>query len=315
MKRIILTGASGQVGRHTIAPLIAAGYEVHAFYSSNPIPTTDGVVLHRVNLMNHAETKEIVESIQTDQLIHLAWFLGNNHHHNPSINIQWTMATLNLLEVFHETGGKRAVFAGSVAEYDSEHGNYCTEYVTQTSPEMIYGKCKAALSDLVCACAKHYGISLSWARLFPAYGPYDKPYRLTASVINNILDGADIKVGHCMKYQDAVYVQDLGDGLVALLESDVTGIVNIGTGIPVLLREMVTKIADIMDFKGKIEWGSFDSDYRRPFCVPSITRMMQEVGWHPKVTLEEGLQRSIEWWKQQRQLCLNKDKSILRKAG
>lgn len=300
MKKIILTGASGQVGLHTMRPLVAAGYEVHAFYHSNPLPPIEGVVAHRVNMFDFAETRHKLESIGTDKLIHLAWFLGTGHHHNPSINIQWTMATLNLLEVFRELGGTRAVFAGSVAEYDSEYGNYCTEYVTPTAPEMIYGKCKAALSDIVCKYAKEYGLRLSWARLFPAYGPHDKPYRLAASVINNILDGTEIKVGHCMKYQDAVYAQDLGDGLVALFDSTVEGIVNIGTGQPVLLRDMVAKIAELMDFQGKIQWGAVDSDYRRPFCVPCIGRMIQEVHWKPKVSLEEGLRRSIDWWKIQR---------------
>ena len=92
-------------------------------------------------------------------------------------------------------------------------------------------------------------------------------------------------------------MEDTARGIVTVFESDVTGAVNICSGKPVQLRCIVQKIAELTNFKGKILWGALPAAFGDEVVVGNNTKLLS-LGWKPKYTLEEGLQHTIQWWKE-----------------
>jgi len=183
-----------------------------------------------------------------------------------------------------------------MSEYDFAYG-YLKEDLTPLVNSSLYGKCKASLFEIASTYAKQYDMNFKWARIFNVYGPYEKKSRLMPSVICSILNNEDVKVSTCTKIQDFLHVYDTTKGIVELFESNVQGAVNISSGIPIKLRVIVEKIVELMDFKGKVLYGSIPTNFEEPFVVGCNDKLVNEVVWKQKINLEDGLKQTIEWWK------------------
>lgn len=297
MNKILLTGATGFIGRQCIPVLVEKGYEVHAVSSGQPGSGQEGVRWHRCDLLDPHETTWLMEKTQPSFLLHFAWYAEPGKYWTSMKNFDWVQAGLNLMKSFHESGGKRIVMAGSCAEYDWNHG-YCIEQITPLAPATTYGKCKHALQILLDSYSKQSGLSSAWGRIFYAYGPYEHKNRLVASVISSLLENKPAKCSHGLVMRDFLHVQDIANAFVALLESDVRGAVNIGSGIPVLLKNLVLKIACKLEKPDLVQFGALQApkDEAR-LLVADIQRLSEEVKWKPEFDLDSGLDHAINWWK------------------
>ena len=124
------------------------------------------------------------------------------------------------------------------------------------------------------------------------------------SVINSCLKGEAVRVSDCLKYQDYLHVEDTAGGIVDVFESDLQGAVNICSGKPVQLRYIVNKIAELTNFEGEILWGAIPAAFGDDLVVGNNDKL-KSIGWKPKYTLEEGLQSTIEWWKEHNKEIIN----------
>ncbi len=116
-------------------------------------------------------------------------------------------------------------------------------------------------------------------------------------MIISLLKGEAAKCSHGNQFRDFIYVQDVADAFVALLESEVTGVVNIGSGKPIAIKDIVYKIADKIGREDLIELGAIASNPREPpLLVADVSRLLNEVGWLPQFNLDKGLDRAIAWW-------------------
>ena len=122
MKTVLLTGASGFVGRHCLRFLAEEYDEVHAV-SSRELPlSSDKIVWHRVDLLESAPLSELMSQVRPTHLLHFAWIVTPGVYWSSPDNFRWVQASLELLRLFGENGGKRVVTAGSCAEYDWNYG-------------------------------------------------------------------------------------------------------------------------------------------------------------------------------------------------
>lgn len=186
---------------------------------------------------------------------------------------------------------------GSCTEYDWKYG-YCSEKVTPLMPSTLYGSCKHALQIMLDAFAKQTGISAAWGRIFFLYGPHEHPARLVASVIGSLLKNEPAHCSHGRQIRDFLHVRDVADAFVALLEADVTGPVNIGSGQPVAVRDVVHNIADQFKRPGLVRLGTLSTAPNEPpLVVADVHRLSEEVGWKPRYDLDAGLEQTICWWK------------------
>ncbi len=303
MKQVLLTGASGFIGRHTIQPLVDRGFDVHCVCRTiKPDITTDEnhVAWHQTDLLNAKDIKNLFDSISPSHLLHLAWDVTPGSYIESINNFDWLISSLHLFNEFAESIGTRVVCAGTCFEYDLRYG-YCNENITPTVPSTYYGSCKHQLQSIGDKYAEKKGINFAWGRIFYPYGPFEYPSRLVPSVIQALLNGEKAPCTHGNQIRDFLHVADVADAFVTLLDSEVNGIVNIGSGKPVSIKELVMKIAQILGKEEDIQLGAFPArENEPPFIVADISRLQNEVKWCQKYSLEDGITDSISWWKNYR---------------
>jgi nucleoside-diphosphate-sugar epimerase len=298
MKKVLLTGANGFIGRHSIPFLINSNYEIHAvFYSEKPeFNKNKHLFWHRCNLLNLEEQKQLLDKIKPSHLFHFAWYAIPGKYWISLENIRWVQTSLNLLINFVENGGKRAVFAGTCAEYDWDYG-YCSEKITLTRPQTLYGTCKNSLQQILVQFSKQTGLSSAWGRIFFLYGSYEAKNRLVPSVITSLLQNQPAQCTHGNQIRDFLHVEDVASAFVNLLNSNVEGPVNIASGQPIALKTIIHTIASLLGKEHLIKFGVLSTPKDEPpFLVADTRKLNQQVGWDPKITLETGLKSTIEWW-------------------
>jgi len=302
VKRVLVTGASGFIGSHCLEPLLDRGFEVHAASTKEHIDGNRGVHWHRSNLMQPSAAKALLEEVAPTHLLHLAWYVVPGKLITAPENFLWVRASMDLLAEFARQGGTRVVASGSGYEYDWSYG-YCSERLTPTVPDTVYGSCKHALSVLLQSFAGSAGLSAAWGRVFFLYGPNEHPQRLVSSVILSLLEDKAAKCSHGRQVRDYLHVQDVAHGLVALLDSDLSGAVNISSGQATTLRDIVLTIGRLMGRLERIQLGAIPARPNdAPLVVGDNSRISTALGWKPTYDLEAGLAQTINWWKANREV-------------
>jgi nucleoside-diphosphate-sugar epimerase len=297
MKRVLVTGGTGFIGRNSLRALSERFDEVHAISRKPPVSRNDDTRWHLVNLFDEEEVSAVLGEIRATHLLHFAWSVEPGQFWASLENIRWVDVSLRLFRTFVENGGERVVATGSCAEYDWSSG-ICSERWTRTRPTSVYGVSKHALQLLLEAMACETGLSAAWGRVFFLYGPREPPSKLVASVIRSLLKGKPARTTAGTQLRDFLHVEDAASAFVALLSSEVKGAVNIGSGTPVAVREVVKRIAERLGRMDLVEMGAIPmpSD-EPPLLVADTTRLNGEVQWQPGYTLEAGLDHTISWWK------------------
>jgi nucleoside-diphosphate-sugar epimerase len=240
-----------------------------------------------------------VSSIRPTHLLHLAWHAVPGQYRTAAENLAWVGASLALLREFAEQGGRRVVMAGTCAEYDWAHG-YCSERVTPQNPATLYGASKHALRLLLDAFGAQSALSSAWGRVFFLYGPHEHPERLVASVARAVLTGQPARCSHGAQIRDYLHVADVAGAFLALLESDVRGPVNIASGQPVAVRDLVLALARRAGREDLVRLGAIEARADEPpLLVGDPTRLRAEVSWRPRYALEAGLEDTLVWWRRE----------------
>jgi nucleoside-diphosphate-sugar epimerase len=299
MRRVLVTGATGCVGRHALPLLVARGWDVHAVRSRQSPPQVDAVSWHRADLLDRMAADALIRETQPSHLLHLAWYLAPGKWASAPDNFDWVAASLALVRAFRDAGGQRLVAAGTCLEYDWNYG-YCSEARTPCVPHTTYGACKHALQLLTSALASGSSMSVAWGRIFFLYGPHEHPDRLVASVIRSLVAGEAARTSHGNQVRDYLFAGDVADAFVALLDSDVTGPINVASGRAVALKDIVRRIGDLVGRPELIQLGAIPAaPTDTPLVVADTTRLGAALGWQPRTSLDDGLTRTIEWWRAQ----------------
>ena len=299
-KKVFVTGATGFIGRHALAPLIERGFEVHAAYHKGSFEAKN-VQWHHADLLRDEAAQRLCRTIQPTHLLHFAWYAVPGKYWTSEENEKWVIATDNLLRAFAASAGTRAVLAGTCAEYDWKNLAELVSEPAPIAPATLYGACKHRAHERAESFAKDTGVSLAWGRIFFLYGPHEPRERLVASVINSLLEENEANTSSGEQVRDFLHVQDVASAFAALLDSDVQGAVNIASGNPVQLKDIVREIADIVGKPQLVRLGALPSRPNEPpRLVADTKRLANEVGWRPRYSLREGLEKTIEWWEARR---------------
>lgn len=300
MKKVVLTGANGFVGQHCLEPLLEKGYEVHAVSSQFKEGQSANVIWHCVDLLDLGKVDALMARLQATHLLHFAWTTAPGKYWTSPENIHWLQSSLELLHAFEKYGGQRVVMAGSCAEYDWQHG-LCKENVPPISPTTLYGSCKHALQLTLGAFSKQNRLSHAWGRIFHLYGPHEHPERLVSSVILALLQDKPINCSSGEQVRDFLFVADAATAFVTLLESNISGPVNIASGRPVRVKDVVLKISNQIGRSELVKFGRHpDKISDPPLLVADVSRFSKKTSWSPEYDLDQGLERTIAWWKNKR---------------
>jgi nucleoside-diphosphate-sugar epimerase len=295
-RRVLLTGATGFIGRHAMAPLLERGFEIHAVSPGEP-PASPAVRWHRANLLDPDSVPRLVSAAAPTHLLHFAWAVVPGGFAPAADHVRWVEATLRLVRAFQDAGGARVVIAGSCAEYAWGQG-YCSEATTPIAPRTPYGACKHAAHVAVRALAEATRLSSAWGRIFFVYGPHEKPPRLVPSVLESLGAGEPVRCSHGEQRRDYMYVEDVAQAFAALLDSDVQGAVNVASGAAIRVGDLVRQLVALIDPAAAIRFGAVETPPDDPPLVAAdVSRLREEVGWHPRVDLEDGLRQTVNWWR------------------
>jgi nucleoside-diphosphate-sugar epimerase len=297
LNRVLLTGASGFIGRRVLRPLLELGFEVHAVGRAGPPPESDDrVVWHRADILADAQRAAVVQDVNASHLLHLAWYAEPGAFWSARENVLWVAASVRLANEFLHAGGRRIVGAGTCAEY--EWGRpVLAEPSTPLRPATLYGVCKDATQRVVRAAAEQAGASFAWGRVFFLYGPGEHPARLVSSLARALVRGEEAQATEGTQQRDFLHVDDVASAFAALLNSSVAGPVNIASGEAVEVREIAKTLARIAGRPELLALGARPTPENEPASiVGDASRLRGELDWEPSIPLQQGLSETLAWW-------------------
>ena len=301
MKSVLVTGATGFIGRQSLVPLLERNFEVHALYNKKPIETDPRVAWHHADLLEDGGASKLCAEISPTHLLHFAWYVDPKDYKISTENSRWVEGSLALVRAFKKCGGSRAVLAGTCMEYDWSVPRDTLTENSPVAPETAYGKAKNETRIAAEEFAMRSGLSLAWGRIFYLYGPYEAPSRLVPYVINSLLDGKPARCTSGEQIRDYSHASDIAGAFVALLDSDLSGAVNIGSGKGIVLKDLLYTISDLLGKREALELGARPTPQDEPLrIVADISRLSKGAHWQARISLEEGLRATIDWWKHHR---------------
>lgn len=300
VKKVLLTGATGYIGQFARRFLIERDYEVHAVTSQAfENKNAENVVWHKANLLDFSETENLIETVQPTHILHFAWYVEHGKFWNASENLDWMRATLNLAKLFAENGGRRFVMSGTCAEYDWKSESPFSESETAFKPNTLYGAAKYSAALTLEKFAEVSGFSFASGKIFFPFGFNESPNRLIPSVIRALLENRLAETSHGNQIRDFMFVEDIAEAFVALLDSDVSGAVNIASGNGVKLKEIIESLANIIGKSELLRIGAIPASANEPAeIVADTSRLKNEVGYKKESNLSERLEDTVNWWKE-----------------
>lgn len=294
-KTVLVTGASGFVGRQTLQPLLDLGYEVHAV-SRHPLDV-QGVQWHSCDLLDTPSTKGLLEEIRPSHLLHSAWYAEHGKFWTAPENTAWLEASTYLFKKFISCGGQRILGVGTCAEYDWQRQDQIPWSETDPcNPHTPYGQAKRTLLNRLATMP----VSYAWARVFMLFGPHESPNRLVPYTIRTALKGEDILCSAGTQMRDFIDARICGKALARLLHTDVIGSVNIGSGETIPIKKLIEEICTLCNYTGEIKFGAVPmGKIDPPSMVPDLARLRNEAGFHEPQDTTRALTEMIDYWRRQ----------------
>jgi nucleoside-diphosphate-sugar epimerase len=290
---VLLTGATGFIGRHALTALTDSGHEVHAVARRSG-PERADVSWHEADLLTGCS---VIAEVQPEVMVHLAWYAEHGEFWSSPENLLWVAASLQLLRAFADAGGRRVVMAGTCAEYEWSREVYRED--APLRPSTLYGAAKHGLHAVAAAYAEQAGLSLAWGRLFFLYGPDEAPARFVPSLVRALLAGEQAQMTAGTQQRDFLHVADAGAAFAALAGSELVGAVNIASGEGLALRELAGQIVKRTGGAELLRVGGLpDRDGDPPSLIADVGRMRDEMGFSPQIDLEDGLDATVEFWRE-----------------
>jgi dTDP-glucose 4,6-dehydratase len=304
--RTVVTGGAGFLGSHLCERLLADGHEVLAL--DNFLTGTPQNVAH---LMEN-DAFRLVKADVTDY-VHVAGPVDQvMHFASPASPIDYLQLPIETLKVgstgtLHALGmakekGARFLLASTSETYGDPQVHPQPEtywgHVNPVGPRGVYDEAKRYAEALTMAYHRTHGVDTAIVRIFNTHGPRMRPNdgRAIPAFTSQALTGRPITVaGDGSQTRSIIYVDDLIEGILRLLRSDLTGPVNIGNQHETSVLHLAETIKRLTGSNSEIVF--IDRPVDDPSIrQPDITVAKRDLGWEPKVQFEEGLARTIGWF-------------------
>ena len=310
--KVLITGASGFVGSHVARLLVAEGCEVYALVreSSNRWRIRDilpSMYLRQSDLVAFENVNTYLQEIKPELCIHLAWYAVPGKYLNSQENLDSIQASINLLSQLAELGCKRFVGIGTCFEYDLSLG-YLSES-SLTKPITLYAATKVALSTILQQFAQITEMEVAWIRLFYQYGPMEDERRLVPGIISSLLRDEVVKTTKGEQIRDFLHIEDVASAIWAVAKSNVSGVVNVGSGQPVTVGQIALELGNLLGKPDLIHLGALPYRPNDPMFICANNELLRrKTDWTQKYNLTTGLKNTIEWYKDH--LTINKVEGI-----
>jgi UDP-glucuronate decarboxylase len=306
-QRILVTGGSGFIGSHLCRRLLALGHDVLVvdnFSSSSRHNVLDLVGEPRFELIRHDVTFPLY--VEVDQIYHLACPASPVFYQRDPVQTTKTCVhgSINMLGLAKRVGAQILLASTSEVYGDPSVHPQDESYWGNVNPIGIrscYDEGKRCAETLFFDYYRQHALPIKVARIFNTYGPNMLPNdgRVVSSFIVQALAGGPLTVfGDGAQTRSFCYVDDLVDGLIRLMNTslEVTGPINLGNPGEFTMLELAAKVLELVGGGGPIEHHPLPSDdpVRRR---PNIDRARDLLGWSPAVPLDDGLARTVEYFR------------------
>lgn len=268
MSRIVVTGGTGFVGRQVVAALRAQGLDVVMIVRPGHDLPRDVTAIETPDLFAQTEDWWRDACRGAASVVHCAWVAEPGVYLTDPRNYDCLAGTLTLAKGAIAAGIGRFVGVGTCFEYDLSHRVLGTE--TPLRPETPYAACKAATWLALSQLLPPAGISFAWARLFYLYGEGEDPRRLVPYLHARLSAGEPAELTSGRQIRDYMNVRDAGAALARLALGGPDQAVNICSGKPVTVRELVSDIASVYGRPDLLRFGTRPDNRTDPDCVLGI---------------------------------------------
>lgn len=334
--KILITGAAGFVGFHLSKAILEKGFEIVGIDNLNDyyeqdlkfsrldiLKKMDGFTFHKVDLKDKVDVDAIFEEYKPEYVINLAAQAGVRYSiENPYAYVNSNLVGfMNILEACRYYPVKHLLYASSSSVYG---GNKIVPFSTNHNvdhPVSLYAATKKS-NELMAHTYSHlYGIPTTGLRFFTVYGPYGRPDMAYFSFTQNILAGKPIKVfNHGKMERDFTYVDDIVEGIEKLIplvpqanpnwdesKDDLSTsfapykIYNIGNNSPVPLMRFINALEGALGKEAeKIYMDMQPGDVMRTYA--DVTDLERDINFKPNTSIEEGIQKFVDWYKEYYQI-------------
>ena len=331
MKRYLVTGCAGFIGSKVSELLLRSGQQVVGIDSINDaydprlkqwrlaqLEALPGFRFKKLDISNLDALAELFESdaAATDSddvdcrpysgVINLAARAGVR----PSVENPWIYfqancdGTVNLLDLCRQHGVNKFVLASTSSLYGSHNPIPYSEDADTNRPLSPYAASKKAAEAIAYSYHHLHGLDITVFRYFTVYGPAGRPDMSVFRFVRRIAEGESIVVfGDGSQERDFTYVDDIARGTIAGLKPLGYEVINLGGDRPVKLSTIIYQIAELLGSKAKIDYQA-----AHPADVPAtwanVTKANRVLDWTPEVSVEEGLRRSVQWYRDNREMVL-----------
>jgi nucleoside-diphosphate-sugar epimerase len=304
-KRVLVTGGFGFIGSHLVRRLLQEKAKVAVLVreTSNPWRVEDVLKDVHVIKANIEDTTTVLNAVleySPHYVFHLAAYgvNSNQNSYEDAFNTN-VRGTTNIVRAAKAAGCKKIINLGSSSEYGDKSQPIHEEMAL--NPIDIYGKTKARATLLSHQIAKEIGIPIVTLRPFGVFGEMEDSHKLFGYIIKSLLNNQEVKLTSCEQFRDYCYVGNLIDGMIlaALRPSFQNEIFNIGSGEVFPLKHFVKLIFENFQTNQKPQYGAIPNrGNERNYPLPDISKIKTMLGWKPAIQLEEGIIRTINWYKQ-----------------
>ncbi len=305
--RILVTGGAGFLGSYLCQALIARGEEVICldnFYTGNKMNVSHLLDEPNFELLHHDVTSPL--QIEVDQIYNLACPASPIHYQKDPVRTMKTsvLGAINMLELAKKNNARILQASTSEVYGDPEVHPQEESYWGRVNPIGIrscYDEGKRCVETLFFDYWRQHGIEIKVVRIFNTYGPkmHPKDGRVVSNFIVQALSNQDITIyGSGGQTRSFCYVDDLIGGIVKFMDSDLKfiGPMNLGNPVEFTISELANQIVRLTGSKSRIIYEALPEDDPKQ-RQPNINLATSELGWEPKTQLEEGLLKTIDYFR------------------
>ncbi len=304
--RALVTGCAGFIGSNLTDTLLAEGHEVVGIERFSNYYSRELKERNIANAREHpsftlleADIAEMEDFPEVDTVFHLSAQAGVRASWGKSFDVYTRdniQATQRLLEHYKDTGLRKFVYSSTSSVYGDSELPFREDRLTR--PISPYGVSKLAAENLCYLYWKNFGLPTAALRYFTVYGPRQRPDMGINRFANAVLKGDTITVyGDGEQTRDFTFVQDVVRANILAAESDVSGeAFNIAGGKRISVNDLIALIARTAGMDASVEYvGKEKGDAAHTLADASKAERM--LGWRAEVGIEEGIQRSVEWFR------------------
>lgn len=313
-KRVLVTGAAGFIGFHTAQEFLDQGWDVlgidnfNSYYSPElkraraQILEQKGLQIVQGDLCDEALLKSLFGNFQPSHVLHLAAQAGVRYSlKDPQAYVKSNLeGFVHLLEVSAKAGLEKLVYASSSSVYGRNSQTPFSIKDPTNHPASLYGASKKA-NELIASAYHHlYGLPVVGLRFFTVYGPWGRPDMAYYSFAKKIMEGKAVDVFHNGEmWRDFTHIQDIVQGILAAFQLPAGEFIyNLGNDQPRKLGDFVGILERLLGKKAQIRYLEMQKgDVLSTHA--DISESKRDLGFEPKISLEDGLESFIQWFKEQ----------------